>query len=316
LITGIFGALMLAFAPMAWPEVGTGVDGSATVFQAPSIISAEELPLPVVTVVASDGSAAEAGLATGTFTVTRDAVTSVALTVGYAVGGSATGGSDYGALSGSVVIPADQVAAVVTVVPLQDSFDENPETVTVTSLSGSGYAVGSPSLATVTITDDDDGLPVVWVVADDDQATEQGPTPGTFKVHRSGSTSSALTIVYALGGTADSGSDYASLGASVVIPAGRSSAVVTVSPVDDGRDENSETVTLTLRSGSHYSVGSPSSATVTIFDNDGVAVLAGNLPATKDACKKDGWSSFGVFKNQGDCVSWVATGGKNPPAGG
>jgi hypothetical protein len=25
---------------------------------------------------------------------------------------------------------------------------------------------------------------------------------------------------------------------------------------------------------------------------------------------------FGVFKNQGDCVSSVATGGKNPPAGG
>jgi hypothetical protein len=26
-----------------------------------------------------------------------------------------------------------------------------------------------------------------------------------------------------------------------------------------------------------------------------------------------GWRDFGVFKNQGDCVSFVATGGKNPP---
>jgi hypothetical protein len=32
-------------------------------------------------------------------------------------------------------------------------------------------------------------------------------------------------------------------------------------------------------------------------------------------CKKGGWRSFGVFKNQGDCVSYFATGGKNPPAG-
>jgi hypothetical protein len=39
------------------------------------------------------------------------------------------------------------------------------------------------------------------------------------------------------------------------------------------------------------------------------------LPTTKEECKNGGWRTFGVFKNQGDCVSFVATGGKNPPAG-
>lgn len=34
----------------------------------------------------------------------------------------------------------------------------------------------------------------------------------------------------------------------------------------------------------------------------------------KDQCKDNGWKIFGIFKNQGDCVSFVATGGKNPPA--
>jgi len=38
------------------------------------------------------------------------------------------------------------------------------------------------------------------------------------------------------------------------------------------------------------------------------------LPTDKNQCKKGGWESFGVFKNQGDCVSYVATGGKNLPA--
>ncbi len=38
------------------------------------------------------------------------------------------------------------------------------------------------------------------------------------------------------------------------------------------------------------------------------------LPTSKDQCKKGGWRTYGVFKNQGDCVSFVATGGKNPPA--
>lgn len=39
------------------------------------------------------------------------------------------------------------------------------------------------------------------------------------------------------------------------------------------------------------------------------------FPTTKDQCKKGGWEDFGIFKNQGDCVSFVATKGKNQPAG-
>ena len=40
---------------------------------------------------------------------------------------------------------------------------------------------------------------------------------------------------------------------------------------------------------------------------------APSLPTSKDQCKDGGWQKFG-FKNQGDCVSFVATGGKNPMA--
>jgi hypothetical protein len=39
------------------------------------------------------------------------------------------------------------------------------------------------------------------------------------------------------------------------------------------------------------------------------------LPNNKDECRNGGWQTFGVFRNHGDCVSFVATGGKNPPAG-
>jgi hypothetical protein len=39
-------------------------------------------------------------------------------------------------------------------------------------------------------------------------------------------------------------------------------------------------------------------------------------PISKGQCDHGGWKSFGsTFKNQGDCVSNVATGGKNPPSG-
>jgi hypothetical protein len=37
-------------------------------------------------------------------------------------------------------------------------------------------------------------------------------------------------------------------------------------------------------------------------------------PTSADQCKKDGWKAYGTtFKNQGDCVSFVATKGKNEP---
>jgi TolB protein len=44
------------------------------------------------------------------------------------------------------------------------------------------------------------------------------------------------------------------------------------------------------------------------------------VPAAKGDCSADGWKAFAdahglPFKNQGDCVSWVATGGRNPAAG-
>ncbi|HET9722081.1 MAG TPA: signal peptidase I [Candidatus Saccharimonadales bacterium] len=53
------------------------------------------------------------------------------------------------------------------------------------------------------------------------------------------------------------------------------------------------------------------------------ADLTGNtvttaFPANQDACKDGGWQTYADlnFKNQGDCVSWIATHGNNPPSGG
>jgi hypothetical protein len=52
------------------------------------------------------------------------------------------------------------------------------------------------------------------------------------------------------------------------------------------------------------------------YDVDGVKSEGKACPVTKDQCKHDGWKNYdGLFKNQGDCVSYVATGGKNPPSG-
>jgi hypothetical protein len=50
----------------------------------------------------------------------------------------------------------------------------------------------------------------------------------------------------------------------------------------------------------------------TVVSGDVVVTDAPPLPTSTDQCKKGGWRTFGVFANQGDCVSFVVTGGRNP----
>jgi hypothetical protein len=51
-------------------------------------------------------------------------------------------------------------------------------------------------------------------------------------------------------------------------------------------------------------------------DDDGDGIPDTPPPATEDECKKGGWETFNnpAFKNQGDCVSYVATSGGNTAA--
>jgi hypothetical protein len=109
----------------------------------------------IVTVTAPVPTATETGLTPGSFTLTRTGSTAQALTVFFTVGGGATAGVDYVTLPGSVVIPAGQTSSSLTLTPIDDGLVEGAETVIVTLSANTAYVVGSPSAATVTITDDD-----------------------------------------------------------------------------------------------------------------------------------------------------------------
>jgi len=108
----------------------------------------------------------------------------------------------------------------------------------------------------------------VTITAPTSQATEAGPTSGTFLISRTGDTSAPLTVRYSVSGTAGAGTDYVSLPVSATIAAGAVSATITVTPIDDLFVESNETVVLTLLADAAYSVGSPNQATVTIVSDD------------------------------------------------
>lgn len=109
-------------------------------------------------------------------------------------------------------------------------------------------------------------VPTVNITASTPNASEQGAVSGSFAVTRSGDTTDALIVNYTVGGTATNGSDYSLLSQSVTIPAGATSATITVTPIPDSIAEGDETVMLTLSNDLSYSVGSSGTATVTIHD--------------------------------------------------
>ncbi|MBI5462648.1 MAG: peptidylprolyl isomerase [Gammaproteobacteria bacterium] len=224
--------------------------------------------LPTISVVATDATATEARLTTGTYTFTRTGSTAAALTVNYSVGGSATSGSDYTALGTQVSFPIGASQATKTLQPVQDTLQELNETVVLRLRQSLNYAVGTPASATIILTSNDPITRTVTVAATDRIATEAGLTTGLYTFTRTGSTAAALTVYYSVGGNATSGSDYIALGSRITFPIGARRVTKTLKPIQDRLREQNETVVLRLRQSSNYAVGSPGSATVTLTSND------------------------------------------------
>ncbi|MDF7826998.1 hypothetical protein P4B35_23440, partial [Pontiellaceae bacterium B12227] len=120
-----------------------------------------ELQEGQVDVLATDASAAEEGLDTGTFTISRAGDTGSALDVHFTLGGTADSATDYVLSETSpVTIPAGQSSITITLTPVDDTvFAEDDDYARLILTSGLGYPVGSAS-ADITILDNDNNAPV------------------------------------------------------------------------------------------------------------------------------------------------------------
>ena len=111
-------------------------------------------------------------------------------------------------------------------------------------------------------------LPSITLAVSPSSVTEDGTTNLVYTFTRTGSTTSALTANYTVGGTATNGTDYTSIPTSVTFAAGSSTATVTVDPTADTTVESDETVALTLTAGTGYTVGTTTPVTGTITNDD------------------------------------------------
>lgn len=136
--------------------------------------------------------------------------------------------------------------------------------------------------------------PAVSIAATDASASEIGPDPATVVVSRSGSAAIDLQVFFSIGGTATNGIAYNAIAPSVILPAGSSSATITILPVPNNLAEGDRSVLLSLGNFSTYNLGAPAESTLTIhdkpsdrwrFENFGANA---NDPAAADGADWDG----------------------------
>jgi hypothetical protein len=153
-----------------------------------------------------------------------------------------------------------------TIAALEDTEQEDDETVIVTLQAGEDYELGEATSATVTIHDGaEPELPVVGITASV-STTVEGEEPGTFTITRTGDLEATLVVNYAVSGSATDGDDYTALPGNITIAAGSDRATLTIAALDDGEREDDETVVVTLQASDDYDLDATTSATVTIQD--------------------------------------------------
>lgn len=228
-------------------------------------------------------------------TVTRTGGSSGAASVNYSTSdGTAAAGSDYSATSGTLNwANGDAAAKTFNVTIFNDTADELDETVNLTLFAVSGASLGSPSTATLTILDDDLPPPSGTLsFSSGGYLVNEGDGSRQIAVTRTGGSSGAASVNYSTSnGSATAGSDYSTTSGTLNWGNGDTTAkTFTVTIVNDATNESQETLNLFLSSASGATLGSPSSATLTINDDD---------PSSPTGTLAFSLSNYSRIENQG-----------------
>jgi len=281
------------------------VDGAGYLPSGPEMVTLlvhdNDTALPVVGITAVDNSATEGGDG-ATLRLTRTGAVTAPLAVSLTRSGTATVTADYLGINTTATIPAGAASMDLTLTAVSDTAVEGTETATF-SISSSASWIRSPAATSASVQILDANIPVVTVTAADGTAEETNSDPAVFIFSRTGSTGAPLTVDYALGGTAQHGTDYWPLSGTVIIPAGLTNAALVITPVDDHIGEPLQTVTVTVRSTARYLAGAAFSAGATIADNDPPHLM---VTVTDGSCDEAGGTGKFRIQSSGTGTGSVA----------
>ena len=242
-------------------------------------------PTPTVTIEAGDSPVTEGTAAS--FTLTRtDSTGDLTVNVDISVESSQTGlgqpfDDPHGTFPETVTFAAGEATVVLSLATEDDDVDEPDGIVRVGVSAGTGYAVGTPASAMVTVEDNDDPAPgttQVTIAADASPVTEG--TAVSFTLTRTDSTGDLTVNV----GVSESGMMISGTAPMTVAFAdGDATAMLSVATDDDAVDEPNSDITATVAAGTGYAPGTPASAMVTVEDDDEPAPGAAQVTIAADA---------------------------------
>jgi len=177
---------------------------------------------------------------------------------------TATVTEDYEIETGRVTIPPGQQTGQLEITILTDIMSEQDETVEL-RLTDPRQAVLALDTNIVTISAN--VLPRITFATATSNVSEAS-TKVTPMVQLDVASPVAITANLSASGTATSGTDFSLTSTQVTIPAGQTTALVEVNIIGDTLDENDEDAVVTLVNANAAIVGTQSTHTVTIQDND------------------------------------------------
>lgn len=208
------------------------------------------------------------GQSNAVFAVTLTPASGRIVTVAYTTGnGTAIGGSDYTATSGTLTFNAGTVTQTIAVAVSGDTMDEANETFLV-NLSAPTNATLAVAQAIGSITDDD---PPPSISIADVAVTEgnAGTVNAVFTATLSAASGQTVTVAYATAnGTATAGTDYTAASGTLTFVPGVTSQSITVVVTGDAVTEPAETFVINLATPTNSTIAD-GQATGTILNDDG-----------------------------------------------
>ncbi len=253
---------------------------------AAATVTVNDNEVPAVTVAADAASVTEGTAAV--FILTRTGILTAELTVGVTVSedGDVLAATEEGRKS--VIFQANEATATLSLTTEDDAAMEADSVVTVTvnadTADPANYEPGTMATATVTVNDNE--VPAITVAAGTSPVTEG--TAAEFTLTRTGLLTEPLTVgvtVTETGGDMLAAADEGQR--SVMFADGSATATLTVATEDDAADEADSVVTVTVNADTAdpitYEPGTTATATVTVSDNDlpAVTIAAGTSPVTE-----------------------------------
>ncbi len=242
-------------------------------------------PAPAFSIAAVDAEKAEgdSGTTAFTFEITRANNNTAANSVNYTVSSTAANAADFGGSlpSGTLSFAAGETAQTLTIDVTGELDVEADEPFTVTLSNPTGDATITTAEANGIILNDDALVPDFTIAALDAEKSEgdSGSTAFTFEVARSGDTSLAESVDFAVSSSDADGEDFGGAlpAGTINFAANEASLTLTINVAGDTTVEADEAFTVTLSNASGNGTISAAEASATILNDDSQPAVPINI---------------------------------------